>query len=73
MNSEDSPFFLTPGSASQHCWYRRTPMGINKLYGIMNDMKEKSGLIDPRITPYRYSAFWSPEEKKTYLAMHSFV
>ena len=42
MNSEDSPFFLTPGSASQNCWYRRTPMGINKLYGIINDMKEKS-------------------------------
>lgn len=52
MNQEDSPFFLTPGSASQNCWYRRIPMGINKLYGIMNEMKIKAGIVDPRITPY---------------------
>ena len=53
MNMEDSPFFLNPGNATQNCWFRRTPMGINKLYGIMKRMKEMAEIEDPRITPYR--------------------
>ena len=53
MNHDDAPFFLTPGSSSKNCWVRRTPMGINKLYGIMNEMKQRSDIDDPRITHYR--------------------
>ena len=40
-------------------------MGINKLYGIMNDMKEKAGLEDPRITLYRYSTSLITSTSKT--------
>jgi len=53
MNTDDSPFFLTPGNSTHHCWFR-TPMGINKIYGIMAEMKSDAGITDPRITPYKY-------------------
>ncbi|KAL3882066.1 hypothetical protein ACJMK2_028441 [Sinanodonta woodiana] len=46
MNGPESPFF------SQ---YKKTPMGINKLYGIMKKMMTDTGLppTDKRIIPYR--------------------
>lgn len=52
MSSEESPFFLTPGNKT--AWYKKCPVGINKLYNIMNEMKDEAGIQEPRITPYRY-------------------
>ena len=37
MCTNESPFFLTPGSIQYKCWLKKPPMGINKLYV---DMKE---------------------------------
>jgi len=54
MHTDDSPFFLTPGNSTHHCWFRKTPMGINKIYGIMAEMKSDAGIANSRITPYRY-------------------
>ncbi|XP_053404184.1 uncharacterized protein LOC123534129 isoform X2 [Mercenaria mercenaria] len=31
---------------------KKTPLGINKLYNIMRDMKAEAGIENPRITPY---------------------
>ena len=53
----DNSFFLsnyyTPKAG--HPWYKKIPMGINKLYSVMNDLKTGAGLQvnDRRITPYR--------------------
>ncbi|XP_050413494.1 uncharacterized protein LOC126827957 [Patella vulgata] len=35
-------------------WFKAQPMGINKLYSILKNMKEEAGLTgtDKRITPY---------------------
>lgn len=52
-NADDSAFFLVPGSNQQKCWFRNTPLGINKIYSIMKEMKEDAGIEAPRITPYR--------------------
>ncbi|XP_052216542.1 uncharacterized protein KIAA1958 homolog isoform X2 [Dreissena polymorpha] len=52
MMTEDSPFFLTPGNKTQQCWFRKSAMGINKLYSIMTEMKTDAGIQEPRITPY---------------------
>ncbi|XP_060588773.1 uncharacterized protein KIAA1958-like [Ruditapes philippinarum] len=52
MCSDESPFFLTPGGGTQKSWYRKAPMGINKLYNIMNDMKSDANITNSRITPY---------------------
>ena len=56
MMDPDSPFFLLINYArkSGKAWYKRTPMGINKLYSIMNDMKAGASLqtSDKRLTPY---------------------
>ena len=53
----DSPFFLSINHApnSGHPWYKKLPMGINKLYSIMNDMKAGAGLQTTvkRLTAYR--------------------
>jgi len=54
MCLDTSPFFLTPGGKKHKCWFRKSSMGINTLYGIMNKMKEDAGIENPRITPYRY-------------------
>ena len=57
MLDPDSPFFLsinyTPKAG--HPWYKKIPMGINKLYSVMNDLKTGAGLQvnDRRLTPYR--------------------
>ena len=57
MLDPDSPFFLsinhTPKSG--HPSYKKMPMGINKMYSIMNDMKSGTGLqtTDKRLTPHR--------------------
>ena len=57
MMDPDSPFFLSINYArkSGKAWYKRTPMGINKLYSIMNDRKAGASLqtSDKRLTPYR--------------------
>ena len=57
MLDPDSPFFLSINYAKKtgKAWYKRTPMGINKLYSIMNDMKAGATLqtSDKRLTPYR--------------------
>ncbi|XP_053397522.1 uncharacterized protein LOC123528781 [Mercenaria mercenaria] len=52
MCKPDSPFFLTPNDKPQRCWFKKTPLGINKLYNIMRDMKAEAGIENPRITPY---------------------
>ena len=53
MRGDDSPFFLTPCNSTQLGWFRRSAIGINKLYGIMAEMKADAGITEPRITPYR--------------------
>ncbi|KAH3716798.1 hypothetical protein DPMN_059527 [Dreissena polymorpha] len=53
MTTEDSPFFLTPGNKTRQCLFRKSAMGINKLYSIMNEMKTDAGIQEPRLTPYR--------------------
>lgn len=53
MMTEESPFYLTPGNKTQQCWFRKSAMGINKLYSIMTEMKTDAGIQEPRITPYR--------------------
>lgn len=60
MLDPDSPFFLSINYNYKigHPWYKKMPMGINKLYQIMNDLKDGSGLqTDKRLTPYRYKLF----------------
>ncbi|KAL3855020.1 hypothetical protein ACJMK2_014251 [Sinanodonta woodiana] len=57
MNGPESPFFLSVNVENPkpgQCWYKKTPMGINKLYGIMKKMMTDTGLslTDKRITPY---------------------
>ncbi|KAH3865300.1 hypothetical protein DPMN_028339 [Dreissena polymorpha] len=52
MRGDDSPFFLTPCNSTQLGWFR-SAIGINKLYGIMPEMKADAGITEPRITPYR--------------------
>ncbi|XP_060566151.1 uncharacterized protein LOC132725108 [Ruditapes philippinarum] len=52
MCKDDSPFFLSPGSKTHKCWFKKCPMGMNAIYGIMNEMKAESGIENPRITPY---------------------
>ena len=44
--SDDSPFYLTTNLkfAINGVWYRRQPMGINKLAAIMKVMSAKAGL-----------------------------
>ena len=53
----DSPFFLSINYSHKpdKPWFKKTPMGINKIYSIMNDMKAGAGLetSDKRLTPYR--------------------
>ena len=57
MLEPDSPFFLSINYAPKpgHAWYKKIPMGINKLYAVMNELKEGAGLqvTDRRLTPYR--------------------
>ncbi|XP_052233207.1 uncharacterized protein KIAA1958-like [Dreissena polymorpha] len=53
MRGDDSPFFLTPCNSTQLGWFRRSAIGINKMYGIMAEMKADAGITKPRITPYR--------------------
>ena len=54
MCKDESPFFLTPGTKATKCWFKKSPMGINSIYNIMNDMKKDAEIDNPRITPYRY-------------------
>lgn len=62
MLDPDSPFFLsinhTPKNGNP-CWYKKLPMGINKLYQIMNDLKMGAGTenTDKRLTAHRYMLF----------------
>ena len=46
MCEDDSPFYLTtnPKYASSGVWYRRQPMGVNKLATIMKVLSTKGGL-----------------------------
>ena len=46
MMDPGSPFFLSINYAhkSGKAWYKRTPMRINKLYSIMNDIKAGASL-----------------------------
>ena len=57
MLEPDSPFFLSINYAPKpgHAWYKKIPMGINKLYAVMNELKEGAGLqvTDRRLAPYR--------------------
>ena len=54
MMTEEAPFFLSPCTASHKGWFKKTPLGINKLYNIINEMKCDAGIDDSRIKPYRY-------------------
>ena len=56
MNNPDSPFFLVinayPKKDGQ--WYKKSAMGINKIYAIMKEMKENAGIAEnKKLTPYR--------------------
>ena len=46
MLEPDSLFFLSINYAPKpgHAWYKKIPMGINKLYAVMNELKEGAGL-----------------------------
>jgi hypothetical protein len=44
---------MTTGGGTHKGWYRKAPMGINKLFNIMNDMKSDANITNSRITPYR--------------------
>ncbi|KAH3831604.1 hypothetical protein DPMN_104874 [Dreissena polymorpha] len=52
MRGDDSPFFLTPCNSTQLGWCMRSAIGINKLYGIMTEMKADAWIKERRITPY---------------------
>ncbi|KAL3890354.1 hypothetical protein ACJMK2_002638 [Sinanodonta woodiana] len=57
MNGPESPFLLSINVGNPkpgQCWYKKTIMGINKLYGIMKKMMTATGLSpsDKHITPY---------------------
>ena len=54
MMTEEAPFFLSQCTAGQKGWFKKTSLGINKLYNIMNEMKCDAGIDDSRIKPYRY-------------------
>lgn len=60
MSEPDSPFFLSINYnyKNGHPWYKKQPMGINKLYQIMNDLKKGAGIdsTDKRLTAHRYTA-----------------
>jgi hypothetical protein len=58
MLESDSPFLLTvnilaprPGQA----WYKNLPMGINKIYSIMKEMKSYLKPTGKKLVPYRYN------------------
>ena len=57
MMESDSLFFLSSNYAPKpgHALYKKIPMGINKLYAVMNELKAGAGLqvTDRRLTPYR--------------------
>lgn len=59
MLDTESPFFLATASkhpTAQEPWYKRQPVGINKLYGIMKTMMKEAGVqTDSKLTPYRYT------------------
>ncbi|KAL3890102.1 hypothetical protein ACJMK2_002397 [Sinanodonta woodiana] len=57
MNGPESPFFLSINLGNPkpgQCMYKKPPMGINLLYGIIRNMMTDTGLSpsDKRITPY---------------------
>ena len=59
----ECPFFLTPGNNNNQCLYKKSPIGINNMYNIMNEMKADAGIEAPRITPYRYLTLILPTPK----------
>jgi hypothetical protein len=44
FSSPDNSFFLTTGNNQHECWFKITPVGINKMYNIMNEMKADAGI-----------------------------
>ncbi|XP_052762232.1 uncharacterized protein LOC128204867 [Mya arenaria] len=52
MLQESSPFFLSICTSRQGGWYKKSAMGVNKLYNTMNEMKADAGIDEERITPY---------------------
>ena len=57
MLGDVAPFFLTINYNHEpnQPWYKKTLMGINKLYEIMNELKTGGLETDKRLTPYRYT------------------
>ncbi|XP_052765415.1 uncharacterized protein LOC128206768 isoform X1 [Mya arenaria] len=51
MLRKNSPFFLSISTSDQVVWFKKTSMGVNKLYNIMNEMKADAGIAEPRLTP----------------------
>lgn len=51
----DYAFYLTPATpaSGQISWFRKTPFGNNKIYLIMQEMKNDADIDTPKITPYR--------------------
>ena len=48
MLEKDSPFFLSVANNSPNRlqpWYKAQPMGINKLYNILKDMKMEADML----------------------------
>ncbi|XP_053403185.1 uncharacterized protein LOC128558290 [Mercenaria mercenaria] len=56
MKDPDSPFFLSVANKApqnMQAWYKKEGMGINRIYGIMKEMKTAANVeFDKRITPY---------------------
>ena len=56
MLEPDNPLFLSINHNYKNVHGTKKPMGINKLYQIMNDLKAGAGLkkSDKRLTAHRY-------------------
>lgn len=58
MMQDDSRFFLFPGNPNSNLksWFRKSPIRINKIYQITNEMKADADIANKRVTPYNYTA-----------------
>lgn len=53
MNTDDSPFYLAINIIkpdSLRCWFKASPMGVNKINSLMKTMAEKAGLKTANLT-----------------------
>jgi len=54
MMTEEAPLFISPCTTGKEGWFKKTSLGINKLYNILNEMKSDAAMDDSRIKPYKY-------------------